>query len=210
MLNSAPGEARLRDLDRRDRADPLRIQKPFLIRHRFRQFRSCSEALRSRSSSAASAGLFSLRATGNALECVLSRCQHGSCRHQHPSQLRNRGDDPPARVYLVSQSTSLGRAAAAGFAGLLLICSPLAWFHGTVALTYIVEAMFSSLIGYFCWRVYIGASRSLILPGRGGPGASRGIPAIFAARLGSRVCVFDPARSPQTCIMGIIRARASL
>jgi hypothetical protein len=55
-----------------------------------------------------------------------------------------------------------GRAAA-GFAGLIFVCSPLAWFHGTVALTYIVEAMFSALIGYFCWCVYSGASR-FVLP----------------------------------------------
>ena len=44
-------------------------------------------------------------------------------------------------------------------AGLIFVSSPLAWFHGTVALTYIVEAFFSALIGYFCWRVYCGASR---------------------------------------------------
>jgi 4-amino-4-deoxy-L-arabinose transferase-like glycosyltransferase len=48
------------------------------------------------------------------------------------------------------------------FAGLLFVCSPLAWFHGTVALTYIVEAFFSALIGYFCWRVYGGAGRFIV------------------------------------------------
>lgn len=59
-------------------------------------------------------------------------------------------------------SASLGRASA-GFAGLIFVCSPLAWFHGTVALTYIVEACFSALIGYLCWCVYSGSSR-FILP----------------------------------------------
>jgi hypothetical protein len=65
-----------------------------------------------------------------------------------------------------------GRAAA-GFAGLILVCSPLAWFHGTVALTYIVEALFSALIGYFCWRVYSGASR-FVLPAAAALGLAAG------------------------------------
>jgi hypothetical protein len=38
----------------------------------------------------------------------------------------------------------------------LFLVSPLCWFHGAVALTYIVEAFFSALIGYLCWRVYTG------------------------------------------------------
>jgi hypothetical protein len=45
---------------------------------------------------------------------------------------------------------------AARFAGLLFLLSPLAWFHGTVALTYSVGAFFSALLGYFSWRVYCG------------------------------------------------------
>jgi transmembrane protein TMEM260 (protein O-mannosyltransferase) len=51
----------------------------------------------------------------------------------------------------------------ARFAGLLFLFSPLAWFHGTVALTYIVEAFFSALVGYICWRVYEGRSRWIVL-----------------------------------------------
>jgi hypothetical protein len=54
-------------------------------------------------------------------------------------------------------------ARAARFAGLIFLFSPLAWFHGTVALTYIVETFFSALVGYFCWRVYSEAGR-LIVP----------------------------------------------
>jgi hypothetical protein len=51
-----------------------------------------------------------------------------------------------------------GRAPAV-FAGAIFVFSPLAWFHGTVALTYIVEGFFSALTGYLCWRIYCGAAR---------------------------------------------------
>ena len=53
---------------------------------------------------------------------------------------------------------------AAWFAGLIFLFSPLAWFHGTVALTYVVEAFFSALAGYLCWRIHGGAA-GFILPG---------------------------------------------
>jgi hypothetical protein len=46
---------------------------------------------------------------------------------------------------------------AAIFAGLIFVVSPMAWFHGTVALTYIVEAFFSALVGYLCWRIRCGS-----------------------------------------------------
>lgn len=49
------------------------------------------------------------------------------------------------------------------FATLIFVFSPLAWFHGTVALTYIVEAFFSALTGYLCWRTYCGEVQ-FILP----------------------------------------------
>ena len=42
---------------------------------------------------------------------------------------------------------------AARFAGILFLFSPLAWFHGTVALTYGAEAFFSALLGYLCWKI---------------------------------------------------------
>jgi hypothetical protein len=48
---------------------------------------------------------------------------------------------------------------AARFAGLLFVLSPLAWFHGAVALTYSVEAFFSALIGYLCWLLFRGRYR---------------------------------------------------
>jgi hypothetical protein len=54
-----------------------------------------------------------------------------------------------------------GRRAAA-FSGLIFAFSPLSWFHGTVALTYGVEQFFSSLAGYFLWRVYSGAQEFIV------------------------------------------------
>ena len=65
-----------------------------------------------------------------------------------------------AMIHLLA-SGWFGRAAAA-FAGIIFVLSPLAWFHGTVALTYIVEAFFSALVGYLCWRVYCGAAQFAI------------------------------------------------
>ncbi len=48
-----------------------------------------------------------------------------------------------------------GRRAAV-LAGLLFLFSPLAWFHGTVALTYIFECLFSAAVGYLCWQAWSG------------------------------------------------------
>lgn len=45
---------------------------------------------------------------------------------------------------------------AAQFAGAIFLLSPLVWFHGTVALTYSVEAFFSAVVGLLCWRIYCG------------------------------------------------------
>jgi hypothetical protein len=56
---------------------------------------------------------------------------------------------------------------AATFAGLLFLFSPLAWFHGTVALTYSLEAAASALMGFLCWRIDRGlddGKTSFILP----------------------------------------------
>jgi hypothetical protein len=64
-------------------------------------------------------------------------------------------------IYLLALEWFGSRAA--GFAGLLYLFSPLGWFHGTVALTYSVEAFFSALLGYLCWRIDRGESK-FILP----------------------------------------------
>ena len=52
---------------------------------------------------------------------------------------------------------------AAEFAAVLFLFSPLAWFHGTVALTYSVEAFFSALLGDLYWRIHSGKTR-LVVP----------------------------------------------
>ena len=76
-----------------------------------------------------------------------------------------------ATIYLLTDNW-FGRKPAA-FAGLIFVFSPLAWFHGTVALTYIVESFFSALTGYLCWRTYCGAAR-FILPGAVAVGIAAG------------------------------------
>ena len=67
-----------------------------------------------------------------------------------------------AMIYVLANDW-FGRNAAA-FAGLIFVFSPLAWFHGTVALTYAVEAFFSVLTGYLCWRICCGEGR-FVVPG---------------------------------------------
>jgi hypothetical protein len=54
---------------------------------------------------------------------------------------------------------------AARFAGAIFLFSPLAWFHGTVALTYSVESFFSALLGYLCWRIFSGDETPILLTG---------------------------------------------
>ena len=76
-----------------------------------------------------------------------------------------------AMIYVLADRW-FGRQAAL-FAGLIFLFSPLAWFHGTVALTYMVEAFFSVLTGYLCWRIYGGAAR-FILPGAMAVGIAAG------------------------------------
>lgn len=41
-------------------------------------------------------------------------------------------------------------------AAILAITSPNLWFHGEVALSYIVEAFFSTTVAFFCWKVHKG------------------------------------------------------
>ncbi|HZQ54675.1 MAG TPA: glycosyltransferase family 39 protein [Bryobacteraceae bacterium] len=65
-----------------------------------------------------------------------------------------------AMIYVLARRWFGSRAAV--FAGLIFLFSPLAWFHGTVALTYIVEAFLSALLGFFCWRAYCGERRFVL------------------------------------------------
>jgi hypothetical protein len=46
-------------------------------------------------------------------------------------------------------------------AALLALSSPTAWFHGEVALIYIVEAFFSTITALFCWRILKGEEKYL-------------------------------------------------
>jgi hypothetical protein len=88
-----------------------------------------------------------------------------------------------------------GRRAAV-FAGLVFAFSPLAWFHGTVALTYGVEQFFSGLAGYFLWRVYSGAQQ-FIVPAALTVGLAAGFRPSFLLFLGPLMLfsvVFTPGR----------------
>ena len=77
-----------------------------------------------------------------------------------------------AMIYLLALDWFGPRAAQ--FAGLLFLFSPLAWFHGTVALTYSVEAAFSALLGYLCWRIHRGDA-AFVVPAAIALGVSAGI-----------------------------------
>jgi hypothetical protein len=48
-------------------------------------------------------------------------------------------------------------------AGVLALTSPNIWFHGEVALSYIVEAFFTTLVALICWRVYKGEHKYIWL-----------------------------------------------
>jgi 4-amino-4-deoxy-L-arabinose transferase-like glycosyltransferase len=49
------------------------------------------------------------------------------------------------------------------FAALVAMTSPNIWFHGEIALTYIVEAFFSTFIALLCWKIYKGNHRYIWL-----------------------------------------------
>jgi hypothetical protein len=53
----------------------------------------------------------------------------------------------------------------ARLSSLIFLFSPLAWFHGIVALTYSVEAFFSALMGYLCWRIECGGLVEIVPAG---------------------------------------------
>jgi hypothetical protein len=48
-------------------------------------------------------------------------------------------------------------------AAIIALTSPNIWFHGEVALTYIVEAFFSTAIAFLCWRIYKGEHKYIYL-----------------------------------------------
>lgn len=74
---------------------------------------------------------------------------------------------------------------AARWAGMLFVFSPLAWFHGTVAMVYIVESGMTALIGYLCWLAFCG-KREMVIPAAIAFGLAAGIrqsTALFLAPL---------------------------
>lgn len=97
----------------------------------------------------------------------------------------------------------------ATFAGLLFLFSPLAWFHGTVALTYSVEAAASALIGSLCWRIDRGKT-SLILPTAIVLGVSAGVRPSSILFLGPLFIFSLRKAPPKRILMGILALGATL
>ncbi len=97
---------------------------------------------------------------------------------------------------------------AARFAGALFLLSPLAWFHGIVALTYIVEAFFSALIGFLCWRLYRGRT-DLVLATAIVLGISAGVRPTSLLFLGP-LFVFSLRNAPGRRVAGIVVLLATL
>jgi hypothetical protein len=48
-------------------------------------------------------------------------------------------------------------------AAIFALTSPNLWFHGEVALSYIVEAFFSAIVAFLCWRIYKGEHKYIWL-----------------------------------------------
>lgn len=92
---------------------------------------------------------------------------------------------------------------AARFAGLLFVFSPLAWFHGTVALTYIVEAFFSALLGYLCWRIVLGDGEFAVWAGSV-LGVSAGVRPSSFVFLAPLFLFSLRAASPRRRLMGLL------
>lgn len=91
---------------------------------------------------------------------------------------------------------------AAQFAGVLFLLSPLAWFHGTVALTYSVEAFFSALTGFLCWRICCGR-RNLVFATGLILGISAGIRPSSLLFLGP-LFLFSLRNAPKRRVTGIV------
>lgn len=55
-------------------------------------------------------------------------------------------------IHRLTESLYDRRAAFA--AGFIFLFSPLYWFHGIVALVYIIELFFAAVVGWLCWQTY--------------------------------------------------------
>lgn len=63
-------------------------------------------------------------------------------------------------VYALAKRMFNERTALA--ASLLAMTSPIIWFHGEVALNYILEGFLSTLIAYYCWRTISGEEKAVL------------------------------------------------
>jgi len=63
-------------------------------------------------------------------------------------------------LYELARAMYGGRAGL--YAGIAFVLSPLGWFHGTVALTYIAEAAGSATVGWLCWRTRRGDPKTAV------------------------------------------------
>lgn len=100
--------------------------------------------------------------------------------------------DPNSALVAISIAASCGAAVmifvltmdwfgedAARFATLVFLFSPFLWFHGVVALIYIVEAFLSALVGYLCWQVVKGEA-GFAIPAAVALGLGAGVRPSFA------------------------------
>jgi hypothetical protein len=87
-------------------------------------------------------------------------------------------------------------------AGLIFFFSPLGWFHGTVALTYEVEAFFSGITGWFCWRILSGAE-NLVVPAALIAGIATGFRPSFLLFLGPLLLLSLTAVSRRRAFAGL-------
>ena len=97
---------------------------------------------------------------------------------------------------------------AARFAVGLFLLSPLAWFHGTVALTYSVEALFSAAVGLLCWRIYCG-QRNFVFAAAILLGISAGVRPSSLLFLGP-LFLFSLLHAPERRVAGIVVLTATI
>ncbi len=61
-------------------------------------------------------------------------------------------------IYQLADALYGGRAGR--YAAIVFTLSPLAWFHGSAPLIYIVEFLFAAIVGLLCWRTYTGVANN--------------------------------------------------
>jgi len=118
------------------------------IRHRFGELCISNVTLRSARATASPSWLLSLCRSSACAELRHPRRQPGPRYLEHYRELR--------AVLLIHCLAS------EWFGTCIFVLSP-GRFHGTIALTYSVEAFFSALLGFLCWRVSYGAEGASII-----------------------------------------------